>query len=165
MTIYIDAFDERSDGRTKDLAHFFVDGPCKGAQEYGVELRICFSSRHYPHIKINRGLEMILEREQGHIRNIEKYINSTLDLTDESEKQSLREYVLHRSNGVFLWVVLVIDLLLEDCPANPSKWQKLKETPRELSDLFAMTLEDERHKDKGDHRDHAESDFCCSPPA
>jgi energy-coupling factor transporter ATP-binding protein EcfA2 len=108
-------------------------------------LGICFASRHYPHIEIERGIELTLEDEQGHAEDIKKYIKAKLRLSNKKAKlaQSLHAELLERSSLIFLWVVLVVDILNSESPRNPNidKMRKhLKTIPPKLADLFEMIL-------------------------
>ncbi|KAJ6285862.1 hypothetical protein J3E71DRAFT_258674, partial [Bipolaris maydis] len=40
----------------------------------------CFSSRHYPHITIDKGLELVLEGQEGHNQDIINYIGTVLKI-------------------------------------------------------------------------------------
>jgi hypothetical protein len=46
----------------------------------GIHFRVLFSSRHYLYITIKRGLELILEGQEGHIQDITDYVNSELKI-------------------------------------------------------------------------------------
>lgn len=141
--IIIDALDE---GREDDIRLMigFFERLSSSAGRAGVQVRICLSSRHYPNITVRTNLSIIVEDEHGQTEDIEKYISSELltDVTDNQAK-SLRNEVLERSNGIFLWVVLVIPMLrkLHDQGKEiQAMRQRLSHIPNNLHNLFAEIL-------------------------
>ncbi|KXX75895.1 Inversin [Madurella mycetomatis] len=141
LTIFVDALDECNDDEAEDMIFFFED-LCELAQEIQVRLRICFSSRHYPHIEIRKGIKVILEDEIGHEEDIKHYIKSKLRLRKTKGAESLHSEILEKSSMIFLWVVLVIDILNSEYPGKPIEKmrQRLREIPQKLADLFEMIL-------------------------
>ncbi|GAB1310906.1 Inversin [Madurella fahalii] len=141
LTIFVDALDECNDDEAEDMVFFFED-LCELAQEIQIRLRICFSSRHYPHIEIKKGIKVILEDEVGHEEDIKHYIKSKLRLRKTKGAESLQSEILENSSMIFLWVVLVIDILNSEYPGKPiEKMRKrLREIPQKLADLFEMIL-------------------------
>jgi ankyrin repeat protein len=105
-------------------------------------LGICLSSRHYPHIE-TKGRNIILEDEAGHKEDIEQYIKKKLRLPTSKDAQSLRSDLLEASRMIFLWAVLVVDILNRDHPSKSIKQmgRRLREIPKELGDLFEMILQ------------------------
>ena len=110
-------------------------------------LGICLSSRHYPHIE-TKGRNIILEEEPGHKEDIQQYIKTKLRLPTSKHAQSLRVDLLEASRMIFLWVVLVVDILNKDYPGKTINQmrRRLREIPEELGDLFEMILQ----RDGGD---------------
>ncbi|KAL6788179.1 hypothetical protein J3E68DRAFT_131550 [Trichoderma sp. SZMC 28012] len=140
VTIFVDALDECNKHQVSDMVCFFEE-LCESAQESQVRLQVCFSSRHYPTITIEKGIEVVLEAEPGHIEDIEYYIKSKLRLGKSAQAPSLRSEILNRSSNIFLWVVLVLDILNREYPNSIQKMRdRLKEIPPELNDLFEMIL-------------------------
>ncbi|KAK3298588.1 ankyrin repeat-containing domain protein [Chaetomium fimeti] len=141
LTIFVDALDECDDHQARDMVGFFED-LCELAQDNQVQLRICLSSRHYPHIE-TKGRNIILENEAGHKKDIEQYIKKKLRLPTSKDAQSLRLDLLEASRMIFLWVVLVVDILNKDYPSKSIKQmgRRLREIPKELGDLFEMILQ------------------------
>ncbi|KAL7800598.1 hypothetical protein V8C43DRAFT_274341 [Trichoderma afarasin] len=139
-TIFVDALDECNKSQVTDMVCFFEE-LCESAQDSQVRLRICFSSRHYPTIRIAKGNEVTLEAEQGHMEDIEYYIKSKLRLGKSAQALALRSEILKRSSNIFLWVVLVLDILNREYPDSIKQMRdRLKEIPPELNDLFEMIL-------------------------
>ena len=73
--------------------------------------RVCFFSRHYPTTVTHRGVEITLEDEIRHTEDIKQYIKSKLMLDKSKEVESLRAEILDKSSNIFLWVVLVLDII------------------------------------------------------
>ncbi|KAM3080399.1 hypothetical protein ACMFMG_005354 [Clarireedia jacksonii] len=148
LTIFVDALDECNQNQARGMVCFFED-LVELAQNAQVWLQICFSSRHYPTVTIQKGVEIILEDEIGHTEDVEKYIRSKLRLGKSKQAESeqaelLRSEILEKSSGIFLWVVLVLDILNSEYPNTSISIKKmrkrLKEIPPKLADLFEMIL-------------------------
>jgi hypothetical protein len=77
----------------------------------GVSFRICFSSRHYPYIVIERGIRLTLEDQPGHAMDLEAYVSSRLQIKEAALSEEIRSQLLNKAAGVFMWVVLVVDIL------------------------------------------------------
>jgi hypothetical protein len=107
-----------------------------------ISIDICFSSRHYPHITIKKGIELTLEDEIGHKEDIQLYIAAKLRLKNTKAAQTLQAEILKKSSLIFLWVVLVVDILNSEYPGKPigKMRQRLEEIPPKLADLFEMIL-------------------------
>lgn len=143
LTIFVDALDECDKNQAAGMI-CFCEELCDRAREAQVRLQICFSSRHYPTIVIQKGIEVTLEDEIGHIKDIEQYIKSKLRLGKSKQAESLRSEILEKSSSIFLWVVLVLDILNSEYPNSSISIKKirerLKEIPPKLTDLFEMIL-------------------------
>jgi Ankyrin repeats (3 copies)/Heterokaryon incompatibility protein (HET)/NACHT domain len=143
LTVFIDALDECDDNQAKGMVSFFEE-LCDRAREAQVLLQICFSSRHYPTIFIPKCVKVTLEDEIGHTEDIQQYIKSKLKLGKSKQAEPLRSEILEKSSGIFLWVVLVLDILISEYPDSSVSIKKirvrLKEIPPKLTDLFEMIL-------------------------
>jgi hypothetical protein len=143
LTLFIDALDECNQNQAAGMIDFFEE-LCDRARDSQVQLQICFSSWHYPTIIIQKGLEITLEDEIGHAEDIKQYIISKLKLGKSKSKQAelLRSEILEKSSMIFLWVVLVIDILNSNYSNNSfsALREHLKEIPPGLAELFEMIL-------------------------
>lgn len=112
------------------------------AVENGAKLYICFSSRHYPHIHIQHDRELTLERQLGHGQDLEKYVRSKLTTGRGKFFEEIRTEVLQKAAGVFMWIVLVVDILNKEFSRgrNFAVKKRLQEIPSELSELFRNIL-------------------------
>jgi ankyrin repeat protein len=144
FTVFVDALDECDEDEVADMV-FFFEGLCDCARDAKVRLQVCFSSRHYPTIVIQRGIEIVLEDQTGHTADIEQYIKSKLRLGKSKAAEELRSRILEKSSNIFLWVVLVLDILNSEYPNSSISLKKaqerLNQIPPKLSELFEMILE------------------------
>lgn len=103
---------------------------------------ICFSSRRYPHISTERSIELILEDQDGHMQDITKYIRSKLRTNRNKRADQIREEIRERSSAIFLWVVLVIQLLWKafDSGRITDVSDRLRSIPDGLDKLFRDML-------------------------
>ncbi|KAM0151017.1 hypothetical protein ACHAQE_008675 [Botrytis cinerea] len=143
LMIFIDALDECDQKQASGMVFFFEE-LCELAGISQVSLQICFSSRHYPTIVIQKGIELTLEDELGHMEDIQHYIKSKLRLGRSKQAETLRTEILQKSSGIFLWVVLVLDILNSEYSTGTISIKKiskrLTEIPPGLNDLFEMIL-------------------------
>ncbi|KAH6993968.1 hypothetical protein EDB82DRAFT_500346 [Fusarium venenatum] len=140
FTCYIDALDECDEQQVMDMVEYFEE-LAEQCTEDCVRLQICFSSRHYPFIDIRRGLCLILEEQAGHTSDLETYIKSHLRVRDPPLLTELQENMLEKAAGVFMWVVLVVEVLnAENRRGRLSLKTRLEEVPSELSELFKDLL-------------------------
>jgi ankyrin repeat protein len=150
LTIFIDALDECDRSQVVDMI-CFLEELCDNAGEAQVRLQICLSSRHYPTVVIQKGIEVTLEDESGHTEDIKQYIQSKLRIGKLKQAESVRSDILEMSSRVFLWVALVIDILNSEYSNNPGSMKQLRarlhEIPPKLSDLFEMILERDGDRD------------------
>jgi hypothetical protein len=141
VVLFIDALDECHEDQAADMISFFEDVGERAA-ETKTRLHICFSSRHYPTILIQRGFELILEDENEHAVDITRYINSNLRLINSNQAEALRTEILEKSAGIFLWVALVILILNKEYGKGhvSALRDRLKAIPPGLDELFEMIL-------------------------
>ncbi|KAK3351875.1 LOW QUALITY PROTEIN: ankyrin repeat-containing domain protein [Neurospora tetraspora] len=68
-----------------------------------VNVSICLSSRHYPHITMTRYRELVVETTNGHVADISTYVHDNLTGSDPDIEKG--------ASGIFMWVVLVVTML------------------------------------------------------
>ena len=143
LTIFVDALDECDQSQVVNMVCFFEE-LCDHARVAQAQLRICFSSRHYPAVVIGKGIEVTLEAESGHTDDIKHYIRSKLRLGKAKHAETLRSEILEKSRGIFLWVVLVLDILNAEYPNSSVSIngirRRLKQIPPGLNELFELVL-------------------------
>ena len=103
-----------------------------------VTLNICLSSRHYPTISIKKRLELVVEDEKEHDKDIAIYIYNKLTKRDEE----IEKGILEKASGVFMWVILIVAMLNQafDDGKVEAIHQKLHELPGDLEQVFKTLL-------------------------
>ncbi|WQF79138.1 Putative nucleoside phosphorylase domain, NACHT nucleoside triphosphatase [Colletotrichum destructivum] len=137
LVCFVDALDECDEEQVREMVTYFEDLGDEATND-GIQLQICFSSRHYPHIEIENGLRLTLEDQPGHEKDLEKYVRSCLRVGKRSDAEEIKNGVLKKANGVFMWVVLVVDILNKEYARGriSAARRKLDEIPSRLSELF-----------------------------
>jgi ankyrin repeat protein len=143
LTCYIDALDEcvEDADEVQEMVTLFEDlGEYSVAQ--GTQFYVCFASRHYPHISIDRSESLILEDQDGHKEDISTYVKKKLKIPNKLLKEEMSQLIEERASGVFLWVVLVVSILNDECKRGNVQLvrTRLKEIPTGLTDLIQDIL-------------------------
>lgn len=138
IEIMIDALDECEDDEVRSTIRRFESSIAE-AQASGAELRVCWSSRYYPHIslKSKHGLELRLDKQND--SDIRQYVEKELPEGVDSSILSIREDMISRANGVFLWAVLATKRLLKAIDQGEEDVELrrlLNSIPHKLDDLF-----------------------------
>ena len=139
LMCFIDALDECEEDQIRDLVAF-LEHLGRLATSSRIHFYVCLSSRHYPHISIENGVEMILEDQEDHIHDITKYLNGTLRAGRGKQSEQIKEELLQRSSGVFLWVVLVVQILNKEY--DHGRIHGLRKRLREIPDGLEKLFED-----------------------
>ncbi|PLB37585.1 Pfs, NACHT and Ankyrin domain protein [Aspergillus candidus] len=141
FTCFVDALDECDEQQIIDMIQYFED-LAEQSTARGVQFRICFSSRHYPYLSTRWGLRFTLEHQAGHTEDLETYVESRLQIRDPRLIEKLRPEILRKAAGVFMWVVLVVDILNKEYRRGAMFMEKkLESLPSGLSDLFKDILQ------------------------
>jgi ankyrin repeat protein/pimeloyl-ACP methyl ester carboxylesterase len=110
IRIIIDALDECSEEEVRAIVHSFEVSAAE-AFSNDVPLSICWSSRHYPHITVLYGFE--LKMEEQNMSDIRIYAKERLSsVAHIPEHEELEKKVVAKSSGIFLWVVIVVQMLV-----------------------------------------------------
>ncbi|PSK59339.1 hypothetical protein B9Z65_3663 [Elsinoe australis] len=143
VVFIIDALDECSRSEVIDMVELFDELLVSATASSTSRIQIFFSSRHYPHITIKNSMEIILEEQRQHQRDIVRYIRSKTDFAGLSDLGHLRDTISLKSSGVFLWVVLVLKILRDEYEdGNVYMLQeRLNEIPQRLEELFEQILD------------------------
>ena len=137
FTCFVDALDECDEQQVMDMVQYFEE-LAEPFIDHGLLLRICFSSRHYPYIVVQRGIRLTLEDQPGHAEDLKSYIANRLRVKHAAQ---LIEEILRKAGSVFLWVVLVVDILNKEyARGGLALRNRLKEIPSDLSELFRDIL-------------------------
>lgn len=76
-----------------------------------ISFLVCFSSRHYLHITLTKGLILVLEGQEGHSQDIISFLDSELKIKPEQLAEQIRMDLQEKASGVFLCLVLVVEIL------------------------------------------------------
>jgi len=141
IIVIIDALDECDEDEVRDMIDLF-ERLGEGAVSNRRAFRVLFSSRHYPNVTIQRSVQMKLEDQHGHFQDIEKYLSSELHAGRGNHVEKIREEIRDRASGVFMWVVLVVNILNKafDHGRVHALRRKLQEIPDGLHELFRSIL-------------------------
>ena len=140
LTLFIDALDECDEQQAIDMVQYFEE-LAEECTDNQIPFRICFSSRHYPYITVRRGIELTLESQAGHTEDLVSYIENRLRIQNSVLAKELQAQILHKAGGIFLWVVLVVDILnQEDAHGRLGLRKRLDEIPDDLHTLFKSIL-------------------------
>ncbi|KAH8722866.1 ankyrin repeat-containing domain protein [Phaeosphaeriaceae sp. PMI808] len=146
VVCFIDALDECEEEQVRDMIQFFEHiGDL--AVSNGIRFQVCFSSRHYPHITIRNGLELVLEGQEGHLQDITNYVETELKIGKSKIAQRVRAALQEKASGIFMWVVLVVGILNKESDRGKihTLQQKLQEIPGDLHELFRDILTRDSH--------------------
>ncbi|KNG52868.1 nb-arc and ankyrin domain-containing protein, partial [Stemphylium lycopersici] len=142
----IDALDECEEEQVRDMVQFFEHiGDL--AVSNSIRFQVCFSSRHYPHVTIGNGLELVLEGQEGHSQDITNYVETELKIGKNKIAQQVRAELQEKASGIFMWVVLVVGMLnkeFDDGQVHALR-RKLKAIPGDLHKLFRDILTRDSH--------------------
>ncbi|EQB45212.1 hypothetical protein CGLO_15945 [Colletotrichum gloeosporioides Cg-14] len=150
VTCFIDALDECDEDEIRNMVSFF-EHIAEATTRKSVSFQVCFSSRHYPNITISKAVSLVLEGQQGHQDDIVNYVSSELKIGDSKIAQQIRHDLQEKSSGVFMWVVLVVDILNKEYDGGRMHRlrQRLREIPSDLNELFRDILaRDSHHRDE-----------------
>ncbi|KAK4678539.1 hypothetical protein QC764_308560 [Podospora pseudoanserina] len=130
FTCFIDALDECDEQEVRDMVQFFEE-LAENATDKGIRFQICFSSRPYPYIDIAGESCSTSRRNQDTKKTWHK----------------LQSQILDKAAGVFMWVVLVVEILNNESSHGAlALRKKLSEIPAELGKLFRSMLARDRNR-------------------
>ncbi|KAK2593104.1 hypothetical protein QQS21_009194 [Conoideocrella luteorostrata] len=146
LMCFIDALDECDEDQIRDMVSY-LELLSKTTTTTGIKFRVCFSSRHYPHISITKGLNLILEGHEGHCQDIVNYVDAELKIGHSQLAKQIREELREKASGVFMWVVLVVGILNKTHDKGRMyKLRKiLQDIPGDLHQLFRDILTRDCH--------------------
>ena len=139
LTCFIDALDEWEECQIRDLVTF-LERLGQLAMSSQIHFHVYLSSRHYPYISIRNGVQMTLEGQEGHDQDIAKYLSSELKAGRGEQVEAIREEILKRSSGIFLWVALVVQILNKEY--DHGRVHALRRRLREITDGLDKLFED-----------------------
>jgi ankyrin repeat protein len=137
LLLLIDALDECNKSDVEIVVEFLEKLSIK-ANGTKVAINICLSSRHYPSIRMENSLELVVERREEHGIDISRYVRDKLIIRDEE----IEKGVLQKASSIFLWVVLVVAMLNKAYQEGKVEGmrQKLSDVPEGLEEMFETLL-------------------------
>ncbi|GJC77686.1 hypothetical protein ColLi_00524 [Colletotrichum liriopes] len=141
LTCFIDALDECDEVEVGEMLALFEDLGQYAVQN-NIQFYVCLSSRHYPYIDIRHGQKLILENQPGHAEDLTEYVRDRLRAGSGPKNDEVVTEILRKASGVFMWVVLVVDILNKEYLRGRlfAVESRLQEIPSELSELFQNIL-------------------------
>ena len=145
----MDALDECPEDQIRDLIEFF-ESLNHLVVINQIRLHACFSSRHYPHISISIGQQLVLEEQEGHLNDITAYLSTELKAGNSKKIRQIKAQIIEKASGIFLWVVLVVRILNKEYDDGQmhALQKRLKDIPTELNELFKEILMRDGQKNK-----------------
>jgi ankyrin repeat protein len=146
---YIDALDECDERQIREMIAFFERmGEFVASSE--IQFHICLSSRHYPHITIEKGIDLVLEGQEGHSQDITNYIQDKLKIGKSKLAQQIYTELQQKASGIFMWAVLVVEILNKEHDRGRIHVlrRRLQEIPGDLHTLFRSILTRDSHNKK-----------------
>ncbi|KAH8884938.1 hypothetical protein GQ53DRAFT_616473, partial [Thozetella sp. PMI_491] len=150
VVCFIDALDECEEGQVRDMMSFF-EHLCESTTTQGIRFQVCFASRHYPHISVAKAAGLTLEGQQGHSQDIITYLESELKIGHSKLAEKVRAELQRKAAGVFMWVVLVTEMLNKEYDAGRvyALQKRIEEIPADLHELLRNILtRDDLHRDE-----------------
>jgi hypothetical protein len=139
----IDALDECDESQIREMVKFLSELTASP----NMRLQVCFASRHYPQITAKATVELVLEDQRQHAHDIESYLESMLHIGDTQLAQQIQLDLQEKASGVFMWVVLVVDMLNKEYDCGrihggriKAIQERLRQIPRDLHELFRDIL-------------------------
>lgn len=151
ITLFVDALDECNEEDERCIISFF-EKSASLAYSSGVDFKICWSSRHYPHISVERALQIRVDDENA--PDIATFVHAKLSpLQPGRSSADLEAMTVQKASGVFLWASLVVQKLVRAADQGKTMKQKLDildRMPPELGDLFKGILDNIDMADRSD---------------
>ncbi|RYO79300.1 hypothetical protein DL764_010029 [Monosporascus ibericus] len=144
LLLLVDALDECNEEDVRAVVEF-LERLSINAPDARATLSICLSSRHYPHISMERKLELTVETSKDHGEDIDTYVRETLirdNKIDPEIRRKIETEIRQKASGVFMWVVLVVAMLNQayDNGYVEAMQKTLDEVPSELEEVFSTLL-------------------------
>ncbi|TPX16473.1 uncharacterized protein E0L32_003767 [Thyridium curvatum] len=155
VVFFIDALDECDESSVRRTVHYLAT-LLEAAINADQRLDICLASRHYPTITAPRSVDIVVEHGNEH--DISEYIARRIPysvMPDSASVDTLRDMLLQKASGIFLWVVLVIDIVLRDIDEGKAGYEiekSLADVPEDLAALFTDLMKTLRLKERAQSR-------------
>jgi len=137
---FVDALDECNRDEDRDTVSF-LEGLCQTYARPETDFRICLSTRLFPNYATAAPV-IKLEDQEGHSQDIINFLDAELRIGQGRFAEEIRSRIRSKASGVFMWVVLVVQILNQEHDAgNDAKLeQTIENTPNDLRGLFRGIL-------------------------
>ena len=135
------------------MIHVFED-LANSAFSKGTNFSICLSSRYWPQFKVQNcfTVQVELENQDDIVRYIQKHLEPTQFDQDPESHAVLRQEILEKAKGTFLWVVLVIQELLQ-ANTGGATLRELRDIVRRVPPDLNQFYQHQLHNTKGEDRE------------
>ncbi|KAF5572881.1 hypothetical protein FPCIR_14158 [Fusarium pseudocircinatum] len=143
VLVFIDALDECDSSSVRNLAYYWRK-ITKSAFASGIDLKVCLSGRHSPSVTVSDCPEINMEQHNSY--DISTHLKQRIEIgigIQNAQWQTLAEKIEEMSDGMFLWVDLVVDDLLRSWDEGRSLeylTKRVENTPQALENLFSEML-------------------------
>ena len=153
LILIVDALDECDLGAIQSVVQTFEDLASAALSE-GTNFNICLSSRYWPQIRLPKCFmaRVELENHSDIVMYIEKRLESAhINEQDLALFDSLKSKILNKAQGTFLWVVLVVQELLQANIAGATLRELrdiVQRVPQDLSQFYQHQLQNTEGEDR-----------------
>lgn len=135
--LFVDALDECKENEVRAVVNYLRE-LTDVAYTIGNHISVCMSSRRYPTISVARCPE--IDVEDGNRSDVSKYVRQKISShANGAIPETLATAVDEKASHVFLWAVLVVEMLLRGWDNGTSLVQleaMLHQIPQELEQVF-----------------------------
>lgn len=111
LELFVDAIDECDEDGVCRFVRLFGLSATSAVQK-GLNVNLCWSSRHYPHISTKFSFELCMEDQNR--SDIQKFVHQELSTYDTIEDAfNDEQYIVDSACGIFLWASLVVRELVK----------------------------------------------------
>ena len=152
IVVFLDAFDEMNPeplNSALDTVRYIDEIANMGRQRTTFRLSVCFSSRHISAIDTwwpQQYSQFCLQEENE--EDIKTYVDDVLKSLRRHRQLNIdvapiRQEIISKANGVFLWVTLVMKRILTDVQSATQHEleARLRDIPVELNDLYRQMMQ------------------------
>ena len=148
MALLVDALDECGESEALRIVQMFGRITADSSScSHPVE--VCFSCRHYPIVDLISGLHICMEEENGD--DIVTCVTKKLGPFNMAESLISHD-LLEKAEGVFQWVVLVVEMVInlkrQRGFSDPEIQERIRFVPGNLQALYYELLSDIEDEDK-----------------
>lgn len=147
VLFFVDALDECDENEVYAMLSVFQDLVRRSPSQ---QVRVFFASRPHPHFGFDGATYLNLGSQEEHNRDIDTFVHEKLRIGVSPLAQEVKREVKGKAQGIFMWVVLVVQTLNSDFNhGNVAKLQqRLREIPSGLHELFRYTILDRYTADR-----------------